>query len=217
MTELAVFPIPGSVAFPGTELPLHVFEPRYRQMIHHCLDQQMPLAVCHTEKVLHAVSPMQTMSEALQHNQDTYKPVDVCSAGQVDLLKTLHDGRLFINVLLNQRYQLQEAIQTLPFMIYRAETLPDFEITPEQQIELEQLQDKILHRLLALSTDQPDVQSLLRSSQWQHKPAQQFSFELFGLLHMDPQFKQELLNNRSAIERLQLALDMLNQRPTLSG
>ena len=32
--EVALFPIPDLVAFPGTVIPLHVFEPRYRKMVH---------------------------------------------------------------------------------------------------------------------------------------------------------------------------------------
>src|SRR5262245_37459049 len=31
--ELPVFPLPNAVLFPGTKLPLYVFEPRYRQMV----------------------------------------------------------------------------------------------------------------------------------------------------------------------------------------
>ena len=30
LLEVALFPIPNVVAFPGVVLPLHVFEPRYR-------------------------------------------------------------------------------------------------------------------------------------------------------------------------------------------
>ena len=35
--EVALFPIPDLVAFPGTVIPLHVFEPRYRKMVHDCV------------------------------------------------------------------------------------------------------------------------------------------------------------------------------------
>lgn len=34
--ELPMFPL-GSVLFPRAVLPLHVFEPRYRALVHHCL------------------------------------------------------------------------------------------------------------------------------------------------------------------------------------
>jgi uncharacterized protein len=33
LTELPVFPLPKLVLFPGTLLPLHIFEPRYRDML----------------------------------------------------------------------------------------------------------------------------------------------------------------------------------------
>jgi len=36
MAMLAMFPL-GSVLFPGAVLPLHVFEPRYRQLVQDCL------------------------------------------------------------------------------------------------------------------------------------------------------------------------------------
>lgn len=35
--NLPMFPL-GSVLLPGGVLPLHVFEPRYRALIHHCID-----------------------------------------------------------------------------------------------------------------------------------------------------------------------------------
>ena len=33
LEQVPLFPLPKIVHFPGTLLPLHVFEPRYRQMI----------------------------------------------------------------------------------------------------------------------------------------------------------------------------------------
>jgi Lon protease-like protein len=41
--ELPVFPLPKLVLFPGTALPLHVFEPRYRDMMADCLRTGSPL------------------------------------------------------------------------------------------------------------------------------------------------------------------------------
>ena len=33
-----LFPLPGVVLFPHAVLPLHIFEPRYRQMVAHCVE-----------------------------------------------------------------------------------------------------------------------------------------------------------------------------------
>lgn len=43
--EIPIFPLPDLVFFPRTLLPLHIFEPRYRQMIADCLKGDRRLAV----------------------------------------------------------------------------------------------------------------------------------------------------------------------------
>ena len=42
--ELPLFPL-DVVLFPGEELPLHIFEPRYRLMINECYEQKRPFGV----------------------------------------------------------------------------------------------------------------------------------------------------------------------------
>ncbi len=37
MRRLPIFPLPV-VLFPGGPMPLHIFEPRYRQMVAHCVE-----------------------------------------------------------------------------------------------------------------------------------------------------------------------------------
>ena len=32
-TRISIFPLSGAVLYPGLQLPLHIFEPRYRAMI----------------------------------------------------------------------------------------------------------------------------------------------------------------------------------------
>jgi Lon protease-like protein len=45
LTEIAVFPLPRVVLFPGAALPLHIFEPRYRVMLKDCLASHRALAI----------------------------------------------------------------------------------------------------------------------------------------------------------------------------
>jgi Lon protease-like protein len=42
--QLPLFPLPNTVLMPGSVLPLHVFEPRYRQLVEDCLSGK-PLCV----------------------------------------------------------------------------------------------------------------------------------------------------------------------------
>ena len=69
LIEVALFPIPSMVAFPGTVMPLHVFEPRYRQMVTDAVEQDRMIAVCHTKKEIRPARDGQTMQDALKNNR----------------------------------------------------------------------------------------------------------------------------------------------------
>lgn len=49
--ELPIFPLPRLVLMPGRLLPLHVFEPRYRALVRHCVDGDglMGIATLHPQ------------------------------------------------------------------------------------------------------------------------------------------------------------------------
>ena len=36
--RLPIFPLPGAILFPRSQLPLHIFEPRYREMVRDAID-----------------------------------------------------------------------------------------------------------------------------------------------------------------------------------
>lgn len=213
MEKIAVFPIPNCVAFPGNLLPLHVFEPRYRQMVQHCIENEMPLGVCHVEKILHPSKPEQSVVEALNSNQATYKPVPILTAGVVDIIETLPDGRLLIEIALQQRYQLVEQLQTLPYFIYNAERYNDIELSSEAEANADVAKNKVLHRLQALAKDVPDLSQLLGTPEWQSKTPSELSYELFQFVQLDGSVMQSILEQQTAEARLLYLLDVLNQIP----
>src|SRR2546421_11346132 len=43
--EVAVMPLPGAVLFPHALLPLHIFEPRYQEMLEHALQRDRMFSV----------------------------------------------------------------------------------------------------------------------------------------------------------------------------
>ena len=210
MVDVALFPIPNSVNFPGVPCPLHVFEPRYRQMVRHCIDNDLLMGVCHTEKIVHHKEREQTMEEALSSNQATYKPLGVFSAGPVQLLQELDDGRMLIQVDNKVRLQLGEEKQTLPFSIWACEELLDEVLDEVGELALQQSQDKILKRLLAITHDNAQAQEMLKSSHWQAMPVHEFSFAAAGLLEMAPETSQMLLEMTNAQLRLDAVLEMIN-------
>ncbi len=214
MAEICIFPIPGCVTFPGTLFPLHVFEPRYREMIHHCLDTGMPVAICHTRKEISPGKPTTSLVETLSSNQATYRPYDVFSAGRCELLETTDDGRMLLNVHIDQRYRRKREIQLLPYQIHECSPFPDLEPTREEQRANALLRDKIIHRLQALSHPEPAanqvIEQIAESPLWQERSDSEFSMALFGVIRFDPEILQALLEMDSSHQRLQHTLELLN-------
>lgn len=210
MIEVALFPIPGSINFPGVVCPLHVFEPRYRKMVRYCLDEERLMGVCHTEKVVHARDRQQSLEEALQSNQATYKPCTIFSAGAVKLIDELPDGRMVIEIDMCMRLQLHSEKQVLPFNIWACQELSDQVLSEQSQLALAQLQEKILQRLIVMSYGNDPVQAVFRSETWTRMPAEEFSFAILGLMSMEPDAKQWLLEQTDPGARLKQVLTMLN-------
>src|SRR3954471_9890112 len=43
--RVPLFPLPGAILFPRSQLPLHIFEPRYREMVRDAIDGAGPIAM----------------------------------------------------------------------------------------------------------------------------------------------------------------------------
>lgn len=83
---IALFPLPGSVLLPHSVMPLHIFEPRYRQMTREALDAAGLIAMALFEK--------QITEQAYLHDAPALRP-DVC-VGYVERYESLDDGRYLI-------------------------------------------------------------------------------------------------------------------------
>ncbi|MEO0907944.1 MAG: LON peptidase substrate-binding domain-containing protein [Pseudomonadota bacterium] len=49
-TRLSIFPLPGAILFPGLQLPLHIFEPRYRALIGDALVRDRQIAMIQPQR-----------------------------------------------------------------------------------------------------------------------------------------------------------------------
>lgn len=211
MTEICLFPIPDCVTFPGTVFPLHVFEPRYRKMIHYCVENNQLLGICHTRKMISPGKQGLSLEQALQSNQATYQPYDIFTAGTCELMDTTDDGRLYLNVHMQQRYRTVSEKQTLPFLIYHCEKYQDKTATPVENKQAEALKKTLLYRLQQLTDKNPFLQNRFSSGEWHDKPVKAFSFEIFAILSFLPELQQQILSMQSASERLQTAIQIIDQ------
>ena len=207
--NVALFPIPNAVNFPGVPCPLHVFEPRYRKMVNHCVDNQMLMGVCHTEKILSEKKKKQSLEDTLNSNQSTYKPCTVFSAGPVEILEELDDGRMAIMVDMNTRLELKQEIQTLPFGIWECTRLEDK--ASEHSSELEPLKQQLLQQLLTITAESQEAQDILKGDFWGKISVTEFSFAINGLLGMDANLKQHLLEMTKVEDRLNYLLELIKQ------
>ncbi len=92
---LALFPL-DIVLFPGAPLPLHIFEPRYKEMVQECLEQKKPFGM-------------------VRANKDALAEVG-CTAVIVNVLKKYDDGRLDITAEGKQRFEIMQLNQERSFL-----------------------------------------------------------------------------------------------------
>jgi ATP-dependent Lon protease len=95
--ELAVFPLPRVVFFPGTSLPLHVFEPRYRALMRDCLK---------SGRRAMAVTLLKPGYEANYEGRPDMHLV--CSVGRIEQHEELPDGRFNLTLRGLARVRLHE-------------------------------------------------------------------------------------------------------------
>ncbi|MDB4941747.1 MAG: hypothetical protein JWP97_1281 [Labilithrix sp.] len=117
LSALPVFPLPQVVLFPEAILPLHVFEPRYRAMLKHCLAAHGALVIA------------QIIGGEDEHGRPRIAPVS--GGGVVVEHQPLADGRANIVVRGQARLRLEELDPEdgRPYRMARATVLHDEDVS----------------------------------------------------------------------------------------
>lgn len=98
--RLPIFPLPRTVLMPGTTLPLHVFEPRYRALVEHCLA---------TDRVMGVATLQPGYEEDYEGNPALFPEIGV---GQIVAHQPFVDGRCNIVLRFEGCVQLQHEVDT---------------------------------------------------------------------------------------------------------
>ena len=109
--EIPIFPLPNVVLFPNTLLPLHIFEPRYRQMITEVLDEDGKIGMALLKQ-----SWEQPDGEDIFH---------IGGMGEIAEYQELEDGEYDILLRGTGRYRLIEFLRHRPYRIGRVRVLPE--------------------------------------------------------------------------------------------
>lgn len=113
LSAIPVFPLPQVVLFPDAVLPLHIFEPRYRAMLAHCLATHKALVIA------------QLIGGEDEHGRPRIAPI--AGGGIVIEHQPLADGRSNIVILGKARLELHELEpdESRPYRVARAKILED--------------------------------------------------------------------------------------------
>ena len=108
-TRLSIFPLPGAILFPELQLPLHIFEPRYRALVSDALVKDRRIGM---------IQP-QTATEGA--------PLfAIGCVGKIDEVEALDDGRYNIVLEGEARFRLLRELEVAtPYRQIEAELLPD--------------------------------------------------------------------------------------------
>ncbi len=101
--HLRVFPL-NTVLFPGARLDLHIFEPRYRQMIAECVAAGEPFGVC-------------LIREGNESGDSAVLPHDVGTTAAIVELTELEQGRYFISTSGRDRFRIDAVISREPYLL----------------------------------------------------------------------------------------------------
>jgi len=89
--RVPIFPLGGAILFPRSQLPLHIFEPRYREMVRDAIDGAGQIAMIQPQRV----------------DDDNKAPLyDVGCVGEVVGVEELEDGRFNIVLLGSNRFRV---------------------------------------------------------------------------------------------------------------
>jgi Lon protease-like protein len=109
LKELPLFPL-HTVLFPGMVLPLHIFEPRYRQMIGECIKDGKPFGVVLIQEGVEVGGP------AVPHGVGT--------SAYITQVEQLADGRMNIFSIGYQRFRVHELRESRPYLVGLVEDYP---------------------------------------------------------------------------------------------
>jgi Lon protease-like protein len=182
--RLPLFPL-NLVLFPGEPLPLHIFEPRYREMLADCLtgDQRFGITA--------AIPPTAG---------------SLGSVARIRAAQPLEDGRSNIVVMGERRFSIRAILpEQRPYLVGAVEEFDDQPGTaplPQERAQLQELAQEYRH-LLGLLADSADD-----DADWAEQ-SEPFTFQVAALAGLEVEARLGLLATRSTRDRARKLLDLL--------
>ncbi|GAC1398684.1 MAG: LON peptidase substrate-binding domain-containing protein [Ktedonobacteraceae bacterium] len=190
--ELPLFPL--TVLFPGTVLPLHIFELRYRQMIAACQSENKPLGIV-----------LPRPESVFMHEV----PYAIGTMAEIHNLERLEDGRYTLNAVGTKRFRILSENRDKAYISALVEPYEDVVAEePDLAIATQQAR-KMFEEYLSIllqEVNEPDVQANL--------PVESEDLSYFiasFLMSVEDDQKQHFLEMTSTYQRLHEEITILRR------
>jgi Lon protease-like protein len=125
-SRLRLFPL-NTVLFPGAALNLHIFEPRYRQMIAECLDGNEAFGVI-------------LIREGDEAGDPDVQPHEVGTTARIAEVTPLPSGRYYIRTIGGRRFRVTQIVSREPYLVGEVEYFDD---APGEPDAIERLTNEV--------------------------------------------------------------------------
>jgi uncharacterized protein len=133
--ELPLFPL-NSVLFPGMPIRLHIFEERYKQMVHECRSNQTPFGIVLIEVGREAFGPLAT-------------PCRIGTTAYISDVQELPRGNLNILAVGRDRFQIQSLDgESKPYLMGDVDLMPFENQLSAAALRGRDLLQPLMHRYL---------------------------------------------------------------------
>ncbi len=192
-TRLRLFPL-NAVLFPGAMLNLHVFEPRYKQMIGECLESGESFGVV-------------LIRDGQEAGDPSVEPYEIGSVAEIVEVAQLPFGRYYLSTVGRQRFRIRRIVSREPYLTVDADLLSEDD---RNDTELTRLHDEVrdafleyLELIVEFSGQQTSVDL--------PGDAQTTSYIVGDALQVADNVKQRLLELESTRQRLSAELGFLRR------
>ncbi len=180
MDEIGLFPL-DLVLLPGERAPLHIFEPRYKDLIAECLDEGGDFGL-------------------VLADDDGMREIGT-RAGVIEVLDRFPDGRLNVVVEGRDRFRLLDVTEGRSFTTAEVTDIEDDEgETPSE----EEVEECLAAYERVLSAAEAELEELDLS-------AESIAYQIAARVDLGTEVKQGLLELRSERERVVRLAPMLNR------
>ena len=186
---LSIFPLPEVVLFPGMDLPLHIFEDRYKEMILNCLNSDKHFGIVYLK--------------------DT-RCAEVGTKAEVVDVEKLEDGKMNILAEGRSRFKILDLVKEEPYHQALIEPFDDTNSSIDSKVKITISKIRELSEKALLLYDSISDEELSKKLKLPKEP-NELLFLVAANLTCSYDQKQTILETRSSKDRSKQILKLLKE------